>query len=152
MTVDEALAFFMNEPTISRALEMLHEAALPELLNRRANFVIEENQRVHEMALALKEKNTTRVADLLKKSHEGLQNQYEVSCEELDTLAIFANQYPGVYGARMMGGGFGGCVICLVKEERIESFLKEIMEVYHIKFNFYPERIDFELSNGVEIL
>ncbi|MEO6132515.1 MAG: galactokinase, partial [Saprospiraceae bacterium] len=77
---------------------------------------------------------------------------YEVSCEELDHLANFANHHDDAYGARMMGGGFGGCVICLVKENRLNQFLTECTTSYADKFGFEPEVIQFELGNGVEML
>lgn len=131
-------------------MEMLGAAELPETLYRRSAFVIQENDRVHQMVEALHNKDATRAGILLKGSHEGLRHMYEVSCEELDHLADFANRYDGVLGARMMGGGFGGCVICLLKEEILDSFSIDCVDSYLHRFSFEPEVILFELGAGVE--
>ena len=133
-------------------LDMLKSSDLTDVLHRRSAFVIEENNRVHEMINALQEQHATNAGKLLKASHEGLRNKYEVSCEELDHLADFANKYPGVCGARMMGGGFGGCVICLLNEEVLDAFSKAFVASYHEQFGFDPEIILFELGGGVQQL
>ena len=130
-------------------MDMLKDSDLTDVLFRRSAFVIEENIRVHEMIKALDEHNATYAGKLLKASHEGLKNKYEVSCEELDHLADFANQYHGVCGARMMGGGFGGCVICLLNEEVLDSFSKACVKSYADRFGFAPEVILFDLGGGV---
>lgn len=131
-------------------MEMLHMVALPDVLMRRAVFVLEENQRVLDMTNALKEHDPIRAGHLLRASHDGLRNMYEVSCDELDHLADVAHMYPGVYGARMMGGGFGGCVICLLQDPIMRSFGEECTRSYKSRFGFEPEIIHFDLSGGVE--
>ncbi|MEP6646724.1 MAG: galactokinase [Saprospiraceae bacterium] len=130
--------------------EMISDAMLPELLKKRCLFVLEENVRVLKMVDALNHHDPVKAGQLLNKSHKGLSQEYEVSCDELDHLASFANGYDGVYGARMMGGGFGGCVICLVSEDISGRFLKECNDAYLAKFGFEPEVIHFHLANGVE--
>jgi galactokinase len=131
---------------------MLNEAKLSELPDRRCRFVIEENKRVEEMVLALSQQDAVKAGQLLKASHHGLQHMYEVSCEELDHLADIANNTEGVYGGRMMGGGFGGCVIYLVKEESMEGFLEKAIASYERRFGFKPEVIEFELDSGVSMI
>ena len=131
-------------------LEMISQVHLPPKLNQRSRFVIEENMRVHEMANALNKKDAMDAGDLMKASHTGLQYDYEVSCPELDHLAGFANSFEGVYGARMMGGGFGGCVICLVEEGAYENFISEVTASYAGTFGFEPAVIEFDLGGGVE--
>jgi galactokinase len=133
-------------------MDMLMNCGLTDVLFRRAAFVIEENIRVHEMVDALKHHEAHSAGALLKASHEGLRHQYEVSCAELDHLADFANQYRGVYGARMMGGGFGGCVIGLIREEVLDDFSKAISASYGARFGFEPDIILFELAGGVDSL
>jgi galactokinase len=133
-------------------LDMLKSSSLTDVLFRRSSFVIEENNRVHEMVKALGEHHAEHAGKLLKSSHEGLRMKYEVSCEELDHLADFANRYQGVLGARMMGGGFGGCVICLLKEDVLEPFSKACVTSYADRFGFEPEVILFELGGGVELI
>lgn len=131
-------------------MDMLSEIHLPELLRKRSLFILEENDRVQKMVDALKKQDPKKAGALLKASHAGLRDQYEVSCAELDHLAAVANKHKGAYGARMMGGGFGGCVLCLVKEEEMEEFLEECSVSYFEKFGFDPEVIQFDLGNGVE--
>ena len=132
--------------------DMLLKSNLPEVLYRRSHFVIEENRRVHEMKAALENKDAIKAGHLLQASHYGLQYHYEVSCDELNHLANLANQTDGVYGGRMMGGGFGGCVICLVADEAMEMFEKKAMDSYQKQFGFEPEVIHFSLSGGAEVI
>ncbi len=127
---------------------MLEEMQLPQTLSNRARFVIEENNRVPEMQKAIETHDPQAAGQLLNASHEGLRKLYEVSCPELDHLADFANKYNGVYGARMMGGGFGGCVLCLIKEEAIRDFEEGCADSYQNEFGFSPDFIHFELSKG----
>ncbi len=133
-------------------MEMINSIHLPDVINRRARFVLAENNRVHEMIHALEAKDAHKAGQLLHASHRGLRTEYEVSCDELDLLADFAQKYEGVFGARMMGGGFGGCVICLVSEEVADTFVTEASENYHTRFGFAPEVIRFELSDGVSVV
>ena len=99
---------------------------LPDVLRRRAGFVIAENARVLQAAKRLEQGSIEEIGPLLWASHAGLRNDYEVSCFELDTLVEIAGQIPGVLGARMLGGGFGGCTINLVRNDAVES-LKQIV-------------------------
>ncbi len=133
-------------------IDMLKASHLSDTLLKRSAFVIEENNRVHEMVLALHEHDTNRAGQLLKASHAGLRHMYEVSCDELDHLADFANRYEGVRGARMMGGGFGGCVICLLQEDVLDSFSIACVDSYLERFGFEPEMILFELAAGVGLV
>ncbi len=133
-------------------IEMINSIHLPEVISRRARFVLAENDRVHDMIHALEAKDAVKAGQLLNASHRGLRYEYEVSCDELNHFADFAQNYEGVFGARMMGGGFGGCVICLVSEEIADAFGAEASEQYHATFGFAPEVIHLELSDGVSII
>jgi galactokinase len=106
---------------------------LPEILRRRAGYIIAENERVFQVAAALERGDIEDVGPILWRGHEGLRDEYEVSCLELDVLVEIAHQVNGVLGARMIGGGFGGCTITLVRNEAIEN-LRQAVE------RFYPER------------
>jgi galactokinase len=132
--------------------EMLIKSNLPEVLYRRSHFVIEENRRVQDMKEALEKQDAVKAGHLLQASHYGLQYHYEVSCDELNHLANLANQTDGVYGGRMMGGGFGGCVICLVENNTLEQFEREATNSYQKQFGFEPEVIHFSLSQGAEVI
>lgn len=128
------------------------ENELGPIRTKRASYVVEENQRVQSMISALKNNDIESAGKLLYASHDGLKNDYEVSCAELDFLVDFAKEYEGVIGARMMGGGFGGCTINLVRKEVIEDFKVKSMEAYKSKFNIDPAFIPFELSDGIETI
>lgn len=103
---------------------------LPELLRRRAGYIIAENARVMEAATLLDTGAIEQVGPLLWQTHEGLRVDYEVSCVELDVLVEIARQVPGVLGARMLGGGFGGCTINLVYNNAVDT-LREAVETQY---------------------
>ncbi len=94
-----------------------HGHALPDVLLRRARHVVTENARVLLAVEALKSNNTSTLGTLLYASHASLRDDYEVSCAELDAVVEIARDIPGVVGARMMGGGFGGSVLILVQHD-----------------------------------
>jgi galactokinase len=103
----------------------------PAQIFRRADFVVRENGRVLDAARALRGGNLTKVGKLLDESHAGLRADYEVSCPELDLMAGLARQQPEVLGARMMGGGFGGCTINLVAQVAVPSVIEKVLDAYH---------------------
>ena len=103
---------------------------LPELLRRRAGYVIAENVRVLQTVKLLEARNFVEIGKLLWQSHAGLRDDYEVSCFELDTLVEIAQQVEGVLGARMLGGGFGGCTVNLVRNEAIEVLRQAVEQHY----------------------
>jgi galactokinase len=100
------------------------------LIYRRCAYVVQENQRLLDGVAALEANNIAAFGQLMYGSHEGLSHWYEVSCPELDTLVDIARQQPGVLGARMMGGGFGGSTINLVRNEVLDDFTNLITEQY----------------------
>ena len=81
-------------------------------------------------------------------AHEGLSKEYGVSCEELDFIVDIAHTHPEVLGARMMGGGFGGCVIALVKKEGVADYVADVKKRYLEKFDKDPRVIEVEISDG----
>ncbi len=99
-------------------------------LYRRCGYVVQENQRVLDGVAALEAGDIAAFGQLMYASHQGLSHEYEVSCPELDLLVGMARHQPGVLGARMMGGGFGGCTINLVREDALEAFAREISSQY----------------------
>ena len=110
--------------------------------------VIEENSRVLEATVALKENNLKVFGKLLLDSHRGLQHQYRVSCSELNFLVDKAEKNKNVLGARMMGGGFGGCTINLVLKEHLSEFKKEMGHLYEKHFFKKCSTYQVKLSNG----
>lgn len=100
------------------------------LVYRRCKFVVEEIERLHTACADLKQGNLTALGKKMFATHEGLSKDYEVSCKELDFLAAAVKNNPAVLGARMMGGGFGGCTINIVKEEAIEELTGKLTKDY----------------------
>ncbi len=115
-------------------------------------FIIQENERVIKASQAIKEKNYSLLGELLYASHDGLQNQYNVSCKELDFLVELAKKNQNILGARMMGGGFGGCTINLVRKHKAHDFINEVTKQYYLKFKINPDIYYVKLSDGVRIL
>lgn len=103
---------------------------LPERVYQRCRHVVSENQRVLEAAVALRGGDLTGFGRLLYESHNSLRNDYEVSCRELDLLVELASACEGVYGARMTGGGFGGCTVNVVRSDAVTDFQSRIREGY----------------------
>ncbi|HLQ30604.1 MAG TPA: galactokinase [Ktedonobacteraceae bacterium] len=107
-----------------------YASALPEILRQRAGYVIAEDARVLQTVTLLEKNAFEDIGELLWKSHQGLRDEYEVSCFELDTLVEIAHNVSGVLGARMLGGGFGGCTINLVHHESVEG-LRQAVELHY---------------------
>jgi len=114
----------------------------------RCEYVTEENERVLETCDALAKGDMQHVGELLYQSHEGLRKKYHVSCEELDLLVDTAKEIDGVMGARMMGGGFGGCTINLIKSSAVEEFKKKTTNVFTEAFGKPPVFYDVNVSDG----
>lgn len=110
--------------------EMLHSLVLKKAptVFRRCQYVLDENERLLAACEALKTGDAQHLGALLFASHEGLSRQYEVSCPELDLLVDAVRNQPGVLGARMMGGGFGGCTLNLVEAAHLEKVLAQVGE------------------------
>jgi len=118
---------------------------------KRAEFVIEEIQRLLDTCKALEKDDFETVGKKMFETHEGLSKKYEVSCKELDFLNDQAKKL-GVTGSRVMGGGFGGCTINLVKDELVESFVKKASEAYQKAFGFPPKVYDVVIKDGARKL
>ena len=104
--------------------------SLPEVLQRRAEHVIYENMRVEEAARCLQAGDPETLGHLMNRSHESLRDLYEVSSPELDALQEISLNQLGVWGCRMTGAGFGGCVIALIQEKTLERYLRRVPGLY----------------------
>ena len=107
-----------------------HKSDLPDPVYRRSRHVVSENQRVLGAAEALQAGDLDRVGQFMFESHRSLRCNYEVSSAELDVLVELASACQGVYGARMTGGGFGGCTVNLVRSDAVERLQAQIAEGY----------------------
>jgi len=117
--------------------EMLdqHRNHLEEVIYKRCRFIIHENQRVLEACHALVEGDLHYLGKLIYASHQGLQYEYEVSCPELDFLVELTKENDDVLGARMVGGGFGGCTLNLVRTDAQKSFIDLMKKAYWDAYN-----------------
>lgn len=129
-------------------IEILKKLDDPKVYER-CEYVLEEIQRVFDATEALEKGEMEKLGILLNGSHHGLSKKYEVSCEELDFLQNEALKINGVLGARMMGGGFGGCTLNLVKKNSEESFKSKISVLYAEKFGIVPEIYVVNTGHGV---
>lgn len=122
------------------------------LIYRRCAYVVQENQRLLDGVTALEANDIAAFGQLMYGSHEGLSRWYEVSCPELDTLVDIARQQPGVLGARMMGGGFGGCTINLVREDSLDTFTNLITEQYKARTGKDTYIHVCKIQNGTHVI
>jgi galactokinase len=123
---------------------------LPATVYRRCRHVVTENQRVLAAAKALQSGDSDRFGHLMYRSHASLRDDYEVSCRELDLLVHLASSSPGVYGARMTGGGFGGCTVNLVKTGAAGAFKTHIAQAYEQATGVAPEIYVCEPAQGAQ--
>jgi galactokinase len=112
-----------------------HQAEFPGKVYNRCYYIVDEIQRVQAASHALENGDLASFGRMMYETHEGLSAMYEVSCEELDFLVAEARKFPQVLGARMMGGGFGGCTINIVKKDFVEEFERQQKESYKKTFN-----------------
>lgn len=125
------------------------EAKMSDKVRMRCRHVISENLRAENSVKALMAGDLVYFGKLLDASHYSLKYDYEVTCEELDMMVEIARNIDGVYGARMTGGGFGGCTINLVKLENISTFINKIKSEYLKHTSINPDIYSFLPSNGV---
>lgn len=118
----------------------------------RCRYVIEENERVLKASDLLEKKKISAIGQLLYDSHQGLSKLYEVSCMELDWLVEKTKVLDYVLGSRMMGGGFGGCTINLIKTEKINEFQNTIEKDYYDEFGTKPAFYPIKLGAGTNRL
>lgn len=128
--------------------EQVADAIASPIRRKRAKHAVSENQRTIRAVEALKAGDLTLFGQLMNASHRSLQEDYEVTGVELDTLAHTAWQQRGVIGARMTGAGFGGCGVALVREECVEEFVKNVGAVYIDKIGYEPTFYVVEIGDG----
>ncbi len=129
-----------------------YRTQLEELTFRHSAYVIDENRRLLDGCELLKHGDYKGFGEKMFGSHEGLSKEYNVSCRELDFIAGIARSTDGVIGARMMGGGFGGCVINLVEESVHDSYLDEVKGRFEREFGLTPRTIDVVIGDGARRL
>ena len=136
---------YLSDATMAMLDEVKAEISEEDYM--RAVYVIGEKQRVLDVCEALEKGDYDTVGDRMFGTHYGMSKEYEVSCEELDFLNDVAKQC-GVTGSRVMGGGFGGCTINLVKEDLYDNFIATAKKEYLAKYNREPKVYDVVISDG----
>lgn len=146
---DKALEILQKEiPALSYLAQLnpqqfkdVRDAIKDETVSRRAQHVVEENQRVLDSVKALKDNDLEAFGQYMNQSHDSLRYLYEVTGDELDALVEEAQRIPGTLGSRMTGAGFGGCTVSLVHEDAVERFIEEVGRKYEartgLKADFY---------------
>jgi galactokinase len=128
-----------------------HRELLSAIVYKRCRHVVTENARTHWAAAALESGEIATLRQLMTDSHRSLRDDYEVSCRELDIMVGLAMQQRGVLGARMTGGGFGGCTINLVQAAESDRFCDRVAEGYQAAIGRRPDIYVCEASNGAGI-
>ena len=156
---NQAVAWVRQTETAVESLRdvtelMLDQYVKPksELIDRRSRFVVQEIERLLNGCEDLIKGDVQALGKKMFATHEGLSKMYEVSCKELDWLVDFVKDNPNVMGARMMGGGFGGCTINLVKEDAIEELVKSIQPAYEQAMHLTLTSYIASIENGTELV
>jgi len=116
-----------------------HENELPDPVRQRCRHVVTENRRTLKAAQVLENGDRELLGELMRRSHESLRTDYEVSCRELDLMVEIASREDGVFGARMTGGGFGGCTINIVRKDAVQNFTQAVAEKYRAATKIEPD-------------
>ncbi|MDR0737442.1 MAG: galactokinase [Prevotellaceae bacterium] len=140
---------FLRDATLEMLREVKDEVSAEDY--NRAEYVIEEIARVLAVCEALEKGDYETVGQKMYETHHGMSKLYEVSCEELDFLNDIAKE-SHVTGSRVMGGGFGGCTINLVKDEYYDAFIRTAKEKYHTKYGKEPKVYEVVISDGARRL
>ncbi|MEC0202426.1 galactokinase [Paenibacillus lautus] len=127
----------------------LQDSIRDETVRRRAQHVVEENQRVHDSVEALKNGDLEAFGQYMNQSHDSLRYLYEVTGDELDALVEEAQRIPGTIGSRMTGAGFGGCTVSLVHEDAVERFIAEVGQQYEARTGLKPDFYVCGVGQGV---
>ncbi len=133
-----------------QTLMQKHKDSFDPLIFKRCMYVVKENQRVLKACKALKKKDFKTFGLLMYQSHEGLQRDYEVSCDELDVLVDLTREMDFVLGSRMMGGGFGGCTINLIEKSSLNNFTQLISKGYKESTGMSPNIYSVKIEDGAK--
>jgi galactokinase len=138
----------INPATFEKHKHVLNDP----ILEKRALHVVTENERVKQARNALQNGQLISFGQLMYESHRSLQELYEVSGKELDTIVEFCKAYESCIGARMTGAGFGGCAIALIKEESFDDFSAKLIGYYKERIGYEPEVFASAIGDGVNRL
>jgi len=136
------------------SLDQLQEARqdLDDVTFRRARHVISENDRVLEAVVAMEAGDASTLGRLMNASHASLRDDFEVTNEALDVMARVAQEQPGCFGARMTGGGFGGCAVALVQADKAEDVAAAVAREYEAEIGLDPELFVTRATDGTAVI
>ncbi len=137
---------------VTEEMLLAEKKNLPDLIFRRCQFIITEKTRVLRAAEALEQGELTAFGALLYATHDGLQHQFEISCPEIDFLVDETRDLPYVLGARMMGGGFGGCTLNLVHNDFVQTFEAHMQAAYQQHWQHELPCYEVTITDGVRIV
>lgn len=151
---ERAAAFFGVKALRDVSLELFSERAaeLDDMVRRRARHVITENARTLEAADAMREGDALRLGRLMNASHDSLRDDFEVTNDALNIMVECAREQVSCYGARMTGGGFGGCAVALVEADGVETFVEKVGACYENKTLQEPQLYICEATDGAQSL
>jgi galactokinase len=136
---------------VSENMVLEHKDELKGKVFDRCLYIVQEIARVQQASRDLENHDLQAFGKKMFETHEGLSKLYEVSCPELDFLVDEARKFSGVLGARVMGGGFGGCTINLVKKDEVGSFLSAVRQAYAEKFGIALETYIVNIKDGTSV-
>lgn len=133
-------------------LKQLEESKelLEDNLYKRALHMVTENERVNEFVKALNNSDISLMAKIINDSHKSLKDNYEITGKHLDSIVNHANEQKGCIASRMMGAGFGGCAISIVKEENIIDFINNVKKLYYKDTNIECDIFECDISDGLK--
>ena len=137
---------------VSSEMLTAHRNELDPVVYSRCSYIVQENLRVTAACQALERNDFAAFGCCMFESHAGLRDQYQVSCSELDLLVELASRREGVYGARMMGAGFGGCTINLVEADAVDQFSSAVAQQYSVRMHVEPKIYISTIQAGTTIL
>lgn len=135
------------------SIELLNEkgSSMPKMLYKRARHIVTENERVNQFVTAMRNQEIERMGALINASHTSLRDDFEVSSNALDTVVDLAQNHPDCLGARMMGAGFGGCALALIRKGDEEGFIQDICATYQEKTGIEPNIFHVKSADGVNV-
>lgn len=151
---EAAAKFFGVKALRDVSLKQFNEKSpsLDEVIRKRARHVITENERTLKAADVMRRGDAVELGLLMKASHDSLRDDYQVSSDALDTIVACALEVEGCFGARMTGGGFGGCAVALVKTPDVEKFVDNVTKQYQKITTLQPNIYVCKASNGAEVV
>lgn len=150
MQANSGIQSFRDIQHIDELLPFKH--TMGEEVYQRCLYVVQEINRTRSASTCLQQHDIIGLGKLMYDTHEGLSTLYEVSCEELDWLVTYAQKNSTIAGARMMGGGFGGCTINIIQKEAVAAFTISVLNDYAAQFGQQPEVYVVQTSDGVTAL